>query len=397
MVTLADGGVTAPLGFTAGGVHCGIKHKNLDCAVVVSDNLALTAGCFTTNTVKAAPVVLCKKYLSQTSKIKAVVINSGCANACTGDQGDQNAIDMSVETAKLLNVNPNEVLVMSTGRIGVQLPMDKLKTGIKDAIDACSKDSHAEAARAIMTTDKFPKECSCEININGKTITIGGMTKGAGMINPNMATMLAVITTDANLEEKFLQELTGEIVDETFNRITVDGDMSTNDSVIVMANGQAANTLITASSEGAQLFREALRKVSEHLSHQIVRDGEGAAKFVEISVKGALDNRSARQAAQAVANSLLLKVALSGTDPNWGRIMSSLGSSGIDFNPREVDVFLNGMAWIKNGALNNTDYQAVEEKWANDHLIIGIDLHRGKGFNSYYTCDISHDYIDINI
>jgi len=397
MVTLANGGVTAPLGFTAGGVHCGIKHKNLDCAAVVSDNLALTAGCFTTNVVKAAPVLLCKKYLAQSSKIKAVIINSGCANACTGDEGDKNAEDMSAEAAGILSVTPNEVLVMSTGRIGVQLPMDKLKSGIKNVIGSCSKDSHRQAAQAIMTTDKFPKECSCEIKIDGKTVKIGGMAKGAGMIHPNMATMLAVITTDANIEESFFKTLTKEIVDETFNRISVDGDMSTNDSVIAMANGQAANTLITASSGDAQLFREAMRKVSEHLAHQIVRDGEGAAKFVEISVKGASNNQSARQAAKAVANSLLLKVALSGNDPNWGRIMSSLGSAGIEFNPRKVNVYLNGMVWLKNGVLANNDYKAVEEKWASDHLIIGIDLHQGTGFNSYYTCDISHEYIDINI
>ena len=260
MITLADGGVTAPLGFTAGGVHCGIKQNKLDCAAVVSDNLALTAGCFTTNVVKAAPVLLCKKYLAQSSRIKAVIINSGCANACTGAQGDKNAEDTSVEAARLLNVKPNEVLVMSTGRIGVQLPMDKLQPGIKNVIGSCSKDAHKQAAEAIMTTDKFPKECSCQIKIDGKTVTIGGMTKGAGMIHPNMATMLAVITTDADIEETFFQTLTKEIVSETFNCISVDGDMSTNDTVIIMANGQAANTLITESSDGAQLFRRQCEK-----------------------------------------------------------------------------------------------------------------------------------------
>ncbi|MCD6460933.1 bifunctional glutamate N-acetyltransferase/amino-acid acetyltransferase ArgJ [bacterium] len=397
MLKWVDGGVTAPLGFIAGGVNCGIKGKNLDCAAVVSDTLANVAGCFTTNKVKAAPVLLCRKYIKKNSKIKGVIINSGCANACTGGQGMKNAEDMSVYAAQLLNSNPSEIFILSTGRIGVQLPMDKIKTGIKEVIASCSKDSHSTAAQAIMTTDNFSKETACAIAIDTQTVKIGAMAKGAGMINPNMATMLAVITTDANIDESFLKEVTKEVVENTFNRITVDGDMSTNDSVIVMANGQAENSLITASSKDAQVFREAMRKVSEYLSHQIVRDGEGATKFVEISIKGAQDNDNALKAAQAVANSLLLKVALSGSDPNWGRIMSSLGSSGIEFDPHKVDVFLNGMIWIQNGILTNTDFKAVEEKWTSEHLIIGIDLHQGTGFNSYYTCDISHKYIDINI
>lgn len=392
-----DGGVTAPAGFFSGGVHCGIKQKNPDLAIVVSENLATAAGCFTTNTMKAAPVRLCQEYLRVNNRFKAVVINSGCANACTGKQGMDNARQMSTIAARLLDVHDNEVLVCSTGRIGVQLPMDKIENGMKSLIPSVHQRTHIEASRAILTTDLVPKEAACEMIVENVAITVGGMAKGSGMIAPNMATMLAILTTDAAVEVTFLQDALAEAVSKTFNRITVDGDTSTNDSVIILANGTAKTPVINASSKEAKLFRQALLVVCEQLARKIVLDGEGASRYVTVTVRGANTEDDALKAARVVADSLLLKVAFGSDDPNWGRIMAALGRCGVDFDPDTVDVYLGDLHWIHDSMRTDVDETLIKETWQEDEFAITIDIHAGDEAGTISTCDITHGYIDINL
>lgn len=391
------GGVTSPKGFIAGGVHCGIKKELLDLAVVVSENEAVCAGCFTSNEVKAAPVIISKEHLTKSKTIKGVIINSGCANTCTGQEGFNNAKGMAKLSASLLGTFPEKMLVCSTGRIGVQLPMDKIESGIKQVAGELSIDGHKKAAEAIMTTDKVSKEAACTLVAGETEISIGGMAKGAGMIAPHMATMIAIITSDACVEPKFLQKALSESVDRSFNRITVDGDTSTNDSVIMLANGMAGNTIIDEQSPNAQAFKDALYAVCKELAFQIVKDGEGATKFIEIAVKGAKNQKSARSSAYIVANSLLLKVALHGSDPNWGRIMAAIGRSGSSIDPDTVDVYLNELKVVKNGVEVPDVLAQAQQIWRSKELVITIDLHLGEGSDSCYTCDISHEYIDINL
>ncbi|RJP60862.1 MAG: bifunctional glutamate N-acetyltransferase/amino-acid acetyltransferase ArgJ [Candidatus Auribacter fodinae] len=392
-----NGGITAPEGFRAAGIGCGIKFDKPDLAVVVSDRDALCAGCFTRNKVKAAPVRVCKDHLSKTNICRAFIVSSGIANACTGEQGIENARRMASLTAEQLGVKTENVMVCSTGRIGTQLPLDKIAKGIVTVVGSASKDGAHDAAVAIMTTDVVPKEASCSTIINGSKITFGGMVKGAGMIAPDMATMLAFITTDAAVEPVFLQTVLRECVDKTFNSITVDGDTSTNDTVLMMANGVAGNPVITAGSEGAEMFRQALQGVCYSLAEQIVRDGEGATKLIQVTVTGAVDNASARKASHCVANSLLLKVAFSGPDANWGRIMAALGRAGIEVDPDKIDVFIGDVPMVARGVEIAGNKNDARQVWKQQTFVITVDLHLGPGKDTCLTCDISHAYIDINL
>ncbi len=392
-----DGGVTAPKGFFSGGIHCGIKQKNPDLAMVVSSSLATGAACFTKSNMQAAPVRLCREYISKTKLFKGIVINSGCANACTGTQGMDNARRMSVVAAELLAVEPCQMLVCSTGRIGVQLPMDKIEDGIKHLSSSIHERTHIEASRAILTTDLVPKEAACEIMFNGTAFTVGAMAKGSGMIAPNMATMLAFLTTDAAVEPQFLQNVLREAVENTFNRITVDADTSTNDTVIMLANGANGTPPICADSPEAHLFAQTVLVVCDQLARKIVLDGEGASRLITVHVGSAQTKDDALRAARTIADSLLLKVAFGGNDPNWGRIMAALGRSGVDVDPDKVDIYIDNILWIQNGMRTDVDQDTVKNHWTRDSFTLYVDIHSGDADGSIMTCDITHGYIDINL
>jgi len=391
-----DGGVTTVFGFLAGGTHCGIKKDALDLAIVYSERDSIACACFTRNKVKSAAVTVSIDHLEKAHRTKAVILNSGCANTSTGEQGILNARKMAQLVADKLAIEAQEVLVCSTGRIGIQLPMDKIESGIADIIPKMSPFGGKKAAEAIMTTDLIPKEIAYKTELGSVTVKMGGMAKGSGMIAPDMATMLCVITTDCAIEHGFMRQCLREAVDMTFNRINVDGDMSTNDTVILMSNGLAGNTVVTPDSDFAPVFKKLLHETCLSLALQIVKDGEGATKVVQILIQGAKNNQDAKKAARHIANCLLFKVALNGKDPNWGRIMSALGSSQIEFDPGRVDIYLDNLKIVSDSIeVENADKKY--EIWTYPRFKITVDLKCGNATDVYYTCDISHGYIDINL
>jgi glutamate N-acetyltransferase/amino-acid N-acetyltransferase len=391
-----DGGITAPRGFKAAGVACGIKASgNLDLSLLVSDEVASAAGVFTTNLAKAAPVLLSRDHLTQSGgRGRAVVINSGCANACTGADGGDHARVMAARTAEALACEATSVLVASTGVIGVKLPIEKVERGIVDAAAQLSPASGAAAARAIMTTDPFPKEAAIEASAGGRTFRVGGMAKGSGMIEPLMATMLGVITTDAAVAPALLQRALKAAVDDTFNAITVDGECSTNDCVFALANGASG---VVIGEQDFPLLVEALTRVCEPLAIGIVRGGEGATKLVTIEVRGGRTDAEAKQAARAVANSPLVKTAIHGADPNWGRLVAVMGRAGVGFDLDRARVRVGDVELFADG--RPYDERAPQ---ASDHLmgkdvLIRLDLGTGgSGSARMWTCDLSADYVRIN-
>lgn len=397
MLNEIPGGITGPKGFYASGVHCGIKKLKRDLALIYSGVPAAAAGVFTTNKVPAAPVLVSKQQLERSSTHRAVLVNSGNANACTGERGLNDAWSMAQWTAQTLGIDPRSVLVSSTGIIGQYLPMEKIIPGIREAEMMLDRDGHTAAAEAIMTTDTFPKEGALRVNIDGAEVTIGGMAKGSGMIAPHMATMLSFITTDANISPELLQHALKQAADRSFNRITVDGDTSTNDMVIMLANGMAANTPMLAAEEpGYRVFYEALEYLLVKLSKMIVLDGEGATKFVEIHVTGAKSEAIAAQAAGSIANSNLVKTAIHGEDANWGRILAAVGYSGIDFSPENVEIFFGNVPIL--GKSYTIDFSEAEAKHILEkkEITITVDLNQGDASASFWTCDLSEDYIAIN-
>ena len=391
-----NGGVTAPNGFKAAGVHGGLKMNKKDVSLIFSEVPAVAAGVFTTNKVAAAPVVIDKEQLAKGNKISAIVCNSGIANACTGEQGLKDGWDTIRFTAEQLNISEDSVLISSTGVIGKNLFMDRLMKGISIAVKNLSKDNHTAAAEAIMTTDTFSKEYAVKFSINDSEIIIGGMAKGSGMIKPNMATMLAFITTDALISKDLLQESLKIVVNKTFNRISVDNDTSTNDMVIVLANGLSRVPEIKKDTEEYGLFLNALEKVCKTLAKMIVKDGEGATKLIEVNIKGAVTPEYALKAARAVADSYLVKTAIHGADANWGRIIAAVGYSGIEFNPEKVTLKISGLNIL------DADYKVVfSEKEAKEALMknevkIEVDLHDGVYEETIWTSDLSKEYITIN-
>jgi glutamate N-acetyltransferase / amino-acid N-acetyltransferase len=390
-----EGGITAPQGYLAAGVSAGIKKKGMDLAVVFSSQPASAAGVFTLNQVQAAPVLLSKENLKVTrGRVRALLINSGCANACTGEQGIKDAQISTRGLASHLNVEPAQVLVASTGVIGNFLPVPKMLKGIASAVSALNSRGGGAAARAIMTTDTREKSVAVEGRIGGKTVRIGGMAKGAGMIHPNMATMLAFITTDVQVSPKELGKMLRRTADHTFNCLTVDGDTSTNDTVLAIANG-ASNAAVT-DGRSSSFFEKGLSMVCEELAKSIARDGEGATKFVEIRVQGATDFDAARKVAKAIANSPLVKTALYGEELNWGRILCAVGYSGIPFDPEEIVLSLNGIPIFRNGSPVGTTRARAEKAIKSSDLLIEVELSGGKSFARVWTCDLSHKYVDIN-
>jgi glutamate N-acetyltransferase/amino-acid N-acetyltransferase len=392
-----SGGIAAPQGFRAAGVHCGIKVAKKDLGLIISDVPACGSAVLTQNKVQAAPIRVVKEQLNQSHTFRGIVVNSGNANACTGDRGMRDAWEMVDATAAVLGVSRSEILPASTGVIGEYLPMSALHAGIPLAAKEASVHGGSEAAEAIMTTDTFPKECAVTLVIGGMKVTIGGMAKGSGMIAPNMATMLAFITTDAALDPEPLRVALARATERSFNRITVDGDTSTNDMVAILANGcSGAMPIRSAGGSAFDTFSAALEHLLKRLAKMIARDGEGATKFLEIQVKGATSEHEALAAARSVANSNLVKTAMHGEDPNWGRILAAVGYSGIDFDPEKVEVFFGGVRIVgKRYAIEFSEEDAKEVLRQHD-IHITINLNQGNEEATCWTCDLSKEYVAIN-
>ena len=395
--TIKGGGVTSAQGFQAAGVACGIKPRGeKDMAIVCSDLPAEVAATFTTNLVKAAPVKVSMKH-SRNGKVRGVLINAGCANACTGVGGIADAVEMVERVAHELNSKPiSEWLVCSTGRIGNRLPMDLVRKGIAKAAAKLSPDNGVEAAKAIMTTDTRRKEFAMRFKVDGRKVTIGGMAKGAGMIHPNMATMLCVITTDACIDKTTLRACVADAVEHSFNRISVDGDTSTNDSVIVLANGASHTHALQSYHPQFALFKKTLTHVMRKLARMIVEDGEGITRVVDVAVKGASSVQDAKLAALAVAKSELIKTAWTGGDPNWGRIMAALGYSGARVREEMVEIFYDGLAAVTNGQPSKTPVAKLRKLVRKPKFTITIHLHSGMGEYSILTTDLTEEYVRIN-
>lgn len=389
-------GVTFAKGFTAAGVKAGIKKSgNLDVAVIYTKTQAVVAGTFTQNKVAAAPVYVSKEVVA-TGTAHAIVANAGCANACTGQQGLDDAHKMAQIAADELGVNADDVIVGSTGVIGVNLPMDKLEAGIKDAVANLSADGSGNAGRAIITTDTHSKSVTCEFELSGKTVRMGAIAKGSGMIRPNMATMLCYITTDIAIDQALLQKAVSGCVEKSFNMISVDGDMSTNDMVIVLANGEANNAKITEENADYQIFFDKLMMLCTELAKQIAADGEGARKFLTINVKGAKSFADAKTVGMAIANSPLVKTAFFGEDPNWGRVICAVGYSGADMVPEKTVVKFGGITIFANGTGATYDEKALAHVMKEKDIVIDIELNMGQEDATVWSCDLSYEYVKIN-
>ncbi|HHT80287.1 MAG TPA: bifunctional ornithine acetyltransferase/N-acetylglutamate synthase [Spirochaetales bacterium] len=404
---ILEGGITAATGFSANGIACGLKKRKKDLALVVSEQPCSFAGAFTTNLVKAAPVSWDQDLVKNQKTVKAILINSGNANACTGDQGIRDTHSMaSLAAASLTSVDipttEREVLVCSTGIIGLPLPMEKVEKGIAKIAKDLKADREAaqKAAQAICTTDTFTKEVAVELMIGDKPVRIGGMAKGSGMIHPNMATMLSFITTDASLSKESLQALLGESVIDSYNMISVDGDTSTNDTVLVLANAMSGSPQLDEQSPDWESFKEAFLFVHTALAKAIVRDGEGAGKFIEVTVTGALDKASAQALARSVVSSSLVKAAFFGSDANWGRILCAMGYSGAEFDPAKVSLsFKSEKGSIE--VLSGGQPVGFDEKRAKTILLEReVEVHakvgEGNGSGTAWGCDLSYEYVRIN-
>ena len=394
MFTLvSSGSVTSALGFLAGAIHAGIKNENeFDLAILCSEVPCKAAGVFTANQIKSAPVVLSQKNISR-GRAQAIVVNSGCANACMARQGLADARVMVNLTAAKLGISPEEILVASTGIIGVPLPMDKVRAGIPK-IKPTREGGH-DFCRAIMTTDTKPKELAVRVDSKGTEFTIGAVAKGIGMIHPNLATMLCFIATDAVVSPDFLQAALQKAVDCSFNMVSIDGDTSPNDCVFLLANGLARNEPIDFDNGGD--FQEALNAVCTHLAKSIAQDGEGANKLIEITVEGAEDQAGARQVARTIASSPLVKAAISGNDPNWGRIVAAAGRTATKVREDRLDVHLNNVCVMKQGCPTSFSREDMKSTWsASDSVLIRLCLHLGDGRATAWGCDLSEEYVRIN-
>jgi glutamate N-acetyltransferase/amino-acid N-acetyltransferase len=394
-----SGGVTAPQGFVANAVECGIKNPakpRLDLALICSQRPTVTAAVFTRNQVKAAPIQLCQKHI-KSGDLRAIIANSGNANACTGHRGNEDACSMSRLAAEQLGLQPSQVLVASTGIIGQPMPMDRISGKIPPLAKGLGRDKGELVARAIMTSDTRPKTAAVEVRIGAKKVRIGAVAKGAGMICPNMGTMLCFVTTDARIGQGELKHATRQAVDRTFNRISIDGDTSTNDTVIVMANGASGQRKIQPNSASAHLFGEALEHVLLQMAKAIVRDGERVTKFVEISVRNARNNSDARLVAETVANSLLVKCSWNGGDPNWGRVMHAIGYSGAKIREELIHIYFDGMAACRHGvAALDTPLEKLRTVTARREFTVLIDLGMGRSHHNVFTSDLSQEYVDFN-
>ncbi len=406
--TLPDGSVTSPLGFLAGSASAGLKESNApDVAVLVSETPCSAAGVFTQNRVRAAPVLYDEALLAERpGRLRGVVMNSQIANACTGDRGLAAAAAVAEAAEAALGLPPRSVLVLSTGVIGVPLPVDQVTKGLQGAVQAMNARGGIDAAKAIMTTDNHLKHIAVRVEASSGTVTIGGIAKGAGMIHPNLATALAVITTDASAEAAHIRALLKRVTDRTFHAITVDGDTSPNDTVLMLANG-ASKVAIARDAQGWLLFEQAVELVARELALMIVKDGEGATRFVELTVAGAATESMARSIGRAIARGALVKTALAGGDPNWGRILAAAGASGFPIDPEHLTLSAQVRAdeggpagdWLvlaDRGTTANPDIKAAQKIFGSEALALKLDLGMGGAEGTVWTCDLSEEYVRIN-
>ena len=389
--------ITYPKGFKAAGINSGIRVKRKDLALIYSEKVATAAAVYTQNKFKAAPLWVTEENLARSDgKLQAILINSGVANACTGERGLKDARYTVKYVSENLQIKEEYVAVTSTGKIGEFLPMDKMRDGVREAVSELSLEGGADAAEAILTTDTRKKEIAINFTLNGQEIRIGGIAKGSGMIHPNMATMLAFVTTDIAIESSLLQDALTEVIGKTFNMVTIDGDTSTNDMVIVLANGLAGNRTIVEKNEDYHQFRDNLYAVTEYLAKEIVRDGEGATKLIEVEVKNALTDIDAGKIAKAIAGSLLVKAAIYGHDPNWGRIFAAAGYSGAQIDVDKIDLFVKEKIVSDGQPLSFSKEEVRKYLEESAEIKIVIDLKIGNGKATAWGCDLTHEYININ-
>ncbi len=400
---IINGGVTAAKGFEAAAAKAQIKYKDrTDMALIYSEAPCAAAGTFTTNVVKAAPVKWDQEIVKKSPKVHAVVVNSGIANACTGAEGYGYCEQTAQAVERLLRVPVSSVLVASTGVIGMQLPMDRIRDGVALLANAKADTEEAglEAAKAIMTTDTKPKYAAAQVEIGGKTVTVGGMCKGSGMIHPNMCTMLGFVTTDAVITKEMLQKALSEDIRDTYNMVSVDGDTSTNDTVLLLANGMAGNPVIDRENEDYAAFREALNYVNTELAKKIAGDGEGATCLFEVKVVGAESKEQAVTLAKSVITSSLTKAAIYGHDANWGRILCAMGYSGAQFDPDRVDLYFESAAGklkiIENGVSTGYSEELATKILSEEHVTAIADLKLGEASATAWGCDLTHEYVNIN-
>ena len=394
---LVDGGtVTSVPGFLAGATYAGLKtfaEDKLDLALLMSETPCTAAGVYTTSSIRSPSVTVTQENVAS-GQIRGLIVNAGIANTCVGEQGYTDAKELSVLAAGKLGVQPSEIVVCSTGVIGVELPMALIRSGLQN-IDV-SKDGGHAMARAMMTTDTRPKEVAITFELDGRQIHMGGVTKGSGMIHPNMATMLSFVTTDAVVEQSFLAETLGKVADSSFNMMTIDGDTSTNDTLVVMANGLAGNNQVTAGSSDAQVFSDALMEVCVHLAREMARDGEGATRLIIVELSGAQTLADARIAARTIASSNLVKSAVNGSDPNWGRVMMALGRSGAVTEESKVDLYINGVCIMQEGKPIPFHRDAVVALMRGSEVTFRLDLNLGNGEATAWGCDLTEEYVIIN-
>ena len=390
---IIDGTIASPLGFSADGLHAGFKKKKLDFGWIVSEVPASVAGVYTTNKVIAAPLLVTKASIQKSQKLQAIVVNSGVANSCTGQQGLDAAYEMQRLTAQKLKIEPDLVGLASTGVIGEQLPMNALKNGLSQILVSGKAEDFAEA---ILTTDTCTKTCVVTEEFGTDLVTMAGVAKGSGMIHPNMATMLAFITCDANISSATLQAALSQHVETTFNQITVDGDTSTNDMVLVMANGCRQNEEILPDTEEFEKFSKMLRYLMADLAKKIAKDGEGATKLIEVNVRHAKDEQSGRMIAKSVVGSSLVKTAIFGQDPNWGRILAAIGYARADVSVDNIDIWIAGIPVMQASTPVAFNPEETSDAMAGELLILTIDLHDGDAEAQAWGCDLSYDYVKIN-
>lgn len=395
-VKVINGSVVTPKGFAATGVHAGLRKVRKDIGAIVCDVPANCAAVYTQNTFQAAPIVVTKDSIQTNHKLQAIFVNSANANACTGKQGEKDAFETRALTAKQLQVDEHLVAVASTGIIGLLLPMEKIRKGITMLSPQKNEEEATNFCEAILTTDLITKTACYQTTVDKVSVTVGGVAKGSGMIHPNMATMLGFITTDANIESDMLQYALGKITEKTFNQITVDGETSTNDMVIVMASGLAGNESLTPNHPEWNQFYLALKQTCEDLAKLIAKDGEGATKLVEVKVDGALSEDEARMAAKKIVGSSLVKTAIFGEDPNWGRIISALGHSEATVDPSNVDILLGDEYVLKQSEPQKFDEESMQEYLKKDSITISLHLHMGEASGTAWGCDLSYDYVKIN-
>lgn len=393
---ISGNNIASPIGYRAAGIHCGIKHKKNDLALLVSDVPANAAGVYTTNAVQAAPLLVTKEAIAATGKMQAIIVNSGNANACTGKQGFLDAQTMQQMTADKLGIAPHLVGVASTGVIGEKMPMDCVKNGIPKLEPVAGLKGSIDFSQSILTTDTVSKNTAYRVDIDGKTVTIAGTAKGSGMIHPNMATMLGFVTTDAAIEADHLHAALTSVVDRTFNSITVDGDTSTNDMVVVMANGMAQNDTLSPTHPDWAVFVQTLLHVCEDLGKMIAKDGEGATKLIEVEVSGAISDKEARAIAKTVVGSPLVKTAVFGCDANWGRILAAVGYSGATLDPGAIHIQIGNTTVVEDGEPSPFSEDELIEYLNQPEIKLKVNVHQGDGHGLAWGCDLTYDYVQIN-